>query len=268
MKDIKIIMSDVDGTLVGNKYKVVTPRTIEAIKQCREKGIIFGLATGRPIQSCLNSLEKWGIEGLIDIIVGMNGGHIIDYRLQTENTFHQLDGKYIKEIMEYFKEFDITFCVHRDGMILSDRKDEWVKQLALSDKLPLKVVGKENIYKDSQSKLVIVCNPEYMSDIQKKCDSFSSEYYRGFQTGDDLFEYMDPRVSKSEGVQFVVENHNLTMENLLAFGDANNDYEMIRDSGVGVVMENGSDLTKSVADYICDDTNNDGIGKFIETNLL
>ena len=58
------------------------------------------------------------------------------------------------------------------------------------------------------------------------------------------------------------------MADLCSFGDADNDYDMTLNAGVGVVMENGSDKTKSVADYICDDNDSDGIGKFIEEYIL
>ena len=45
----------------------------------------------------------------------------------------------------------------------------------------------------------------------------------------------------------------------MTFGDADNGYDMILNAGVGVVMANGSDKTKSVADYITDDVNEDGL---------
>ena len=60
----------------------------------------------------------------------------------------------------------------------------------------------------------------------------------------------------------------MTMEQLCTFGDADNDYDMTLNAGVGVVMANGSDKTKSVADYITDDNNHDGIGKFIQEHIL
>lgn len=58
------------------------------------------------------------------------------------------------------------------------------------------------------------------------------------------------------------------MENLCSFGDADNDYEMTLHAGVGVVMGNGSENTKSVADYVTLDNDHDGIGCFIEKYLL
>ena len=62
--------------------------------------------------------------------------------------------------------------------------------------------------------------------------------------------------------------HDISMEQLCTFGDADNDYDMTLHAGVGVVMANGSDKTKSVADYITDDNDHDAIGKFIEKHIL
>lgn len=65
-----------------------------------------------------------------------------------------------------------------------------------------------------------------------------------------------------------MELHQLSMENLCTFGDADNDYDMTLHAGLGVVMANGSELTKGAADAITDDNNHDGIAKFIEKTFL
>lgn len=62
MHDIKIIMSDVDGTLL-NDHGHVSKRTIDAIKKARAQGLIFGLASGRDIESSESFYKAWGIEG-------------------------------------------------------------------------------------------------------------------------------------------------------------------------------------------------------------
>lgn len=73
MKQIKAIMVDIDGTLLSSKG-YVTERTINAIKKVREKGILFGLATGRDATSCQKLLGEWNIEGQVDCIIGKGGG--------------------------------------------------------------------------------------------------------------------------------------------------------------------------------------------------
>jgi len=79
---------------------------------------------------------------------------------------------------------------------------------------------------------------------------------------------MDPRISKSFGLQKLMEMHGFTMENLCTFGDADNDYDMTLHAGVGVVMANGSEKTKSVADHITKDNDHDGIGVFLQEYLI
>lgn len=93
--DIKAIMCDVDGTLL-NSQGVVSPMTVDMIKKAREKGILFGLSTGRDVHSVKTLLKTWGIEGLVDAIVGTGGAEIYDYTLQVDKSSYPLDGELIK----------------------------------------------------------------------------------------------------------------------------------------------------------------------------
>lgn len=70
--NVKAIMCDVDGTLL-NSQGVVSEHTVDAIRKAREKGILFGLSTGRDVNSVKTLLKVWGIEGLVDIIVEPEG---------------------------------------------------------------------------------------------------------------------------------------------------------------------------------------------------
>ena len=79
---------------------------------------------------------------------------------------------------------------------------------------------------------------------------------------------MDPRVSKTHGLQQIMTLHGWTMDNLLSFGDEDNDYDIIVNSGIGVAMANGSEKTKNAADAITADNNPDGIAEYLEANLL
>ena len=70
---------------------------------------------------------------------------------------------------------------------------------------------------------------------------------------------MDPRVSKTAGLIEILKLHHIDLKEIVTFGDADNVYDMTLHAGVGVVMANGSDKTKSLADYITDDVNEDGL---------
>ena len=77
MKNVKAVMCDIDGTLLSSNGSV-TPKTIEANKKLREHGILFGISTGRDVPSVKQLLKVWGIDGLVDLMVGSNGGEIND----------------------------------------------------------------------------------------------------------------------------------------------------------------------------------------------
>ena len=73
---------------------------------------------------------------------------------------------------------------------------------------------------------------------------------------------------KTAGLIEILKLHHTDLKEIVTFGDADNDYDMTLNAGVGVVMANGSDKTKSVADYITDDNDYDGIGNYIDGTLL
>ena len=85
-----------------------------------------------------------------------------------------------------------------------------------------------------------------MPAVIERAKTFKNERFKcaSLQTTQHLFEFMDPRISKSFGLQKLMEMHGFTMENLCTFGDADNDYDMTLHAGVGVVMANGSEKQK------------------------
>ena len=78
---------------------------------------------------------------------------------------------------------------------------------------------------------------------------------------------MDSRVTKTNGLIEALKMHDLSLDELCVFGDADNDYDMVKNAAMGVVMANGSEKTKSAANYITEDNNHDGVGNFISKIL-
>lgn len=267
--DVKAIMCDVDGTLL-NSQGIVSPMTVEMIKKAREKGILFGLSTGRDVHSVKTLLKSWGIDGLVDAIVGTGGAEIYDYTLQVEKSSFPLDGALIQDVIHHFEDMNVNFAIPDQGILYAPKDDEHIQMLSKADKVPYQVVNFDEFLKEPRAKLIIICHPKDMDSVIERSKTFSNEKYKSasLKTASELFEYMDPRVTKTHGLQEVMAMHGIDMKQLCTFGDADNDYDMTLHAGIGVVMANGSEKTKSVADYITDDHDHDGIGKFIEKYIL
>lgn len=266
-KKIKIIMCDLDGTLLTDKG-TASERTIKAIKEVRKKGIIFGLATGREVISCENLYKQWGIDGLVDIFVGLNGSYIKDYMLNIEEKNNYLSADIIKDVINHFKDLPVNFAVCENGYLYMPKDDNIAKMISKLDKIPYKVVNYDEYLCEPKNKLHIVCFEKDMDKIIERSKTYFNDKTKCVKTADILFEYMDCEIDKSKGMERVAQLHNITMDNLLSFGDENNDESMLRASGIGVVMKNGSTLAKNAADYETDSNNDDGIAKFIEKYFL
>ena len=82
-------------------------------------------------------------------------------------------------------------------------------------------------------------------------------------------EYMENmNIGKMSAIEIISKDQNISLSEIAAFGDEYNDIEMIKKCGIGVAMENGIDEVKSIAKYMCGKNNNDGVGKWIEENIL
>lgn len=266
---IKAVMCDVDGTILTDDG-MVSDETLIAIKKLREANILFGLCTGRDVHSVKTLLKKWRLEGLIDVIVGTGGAEICDFTNGIETDSYPLAGEQIKEIVQHYDDMDVNFAIPYQGTIYAPKDDYLIQMFARVDHVPYKVVNYDEFLCEPRAKIMIVCDPEYMEKVVARSKTFSSQDYKSSSliTASVLYEYMDPRISKSVGLRQVMDLHNIDMAELCCFGDADNDYDMIQHCGVGVVMGNGSEKTKSVADYITDDNNHDGIATFIHTHIL
>lgn len=266
---IKVLMFDLDGTLLTSNG-IVDKSSITAIKKCKEFGMHIGICTGREAKSVQSLLPQWQLEGCIDYIVGNGGGEILDLSLQVYESIHPLDGELIKEIIHHYEDLKVNFAIPYEGIIYAPFDDELVQLLSKFDKIPYEVIDFNLFLETPKPKLMIVCAEDVMPQVIERAKTFKNKKYKSasLKTASVLYEYMDPRISKSDGIQKILNLHHLAMSECCCFGDADNDFDMIKSAGIGVVMGNGNEKTKSVADYITDDNDHQGIANFIYQRIL
>ncbi|MFQ9704816.1 MAG: HAD family hydrolase [Enterocloster clostridioformis] len=74
-------------------------------------------------------------------------------------------------------------------------------------------------------------------------------------------DVVEREASKAEGLKRLCQYYDIGLERTVAFGDSMNDYEIVREAGIGVAMGNSVEELKTVADYVTDDIDRDGIWK-------
>ena len=267
--DVKAIICDVDGTLLTSEY-VCSPATAEAIAEVRERGYLFGLCTGRDAIGTQGQLADWGLESLVDVIVGSGGAEVLDLQSDAYELSHPLPGDAIKEVMAHYDDMDVSFVIPYRGVLYTPVDHPRMELISKADGLPYEVVDFDEFLVEPKPKVMIFCMPEYMEQVVERSKTFSSEQYRSaaLVTSARLYEYMDPRISKPAGLERAAKLHGFTIDEVLAFGDADNDAAMVSAVGVGVAMGNGSELTRSAADYVTDDNDHDGIAAFLREHII
>ena len=258
--NVKAIMCDIDGTLLSSEG-VVTKKTVEMIKESREKGILFGLSTGRDVNSIQTLLGTWGIEGLVDMIVGTGGAEIYDYTLDISKAQYPLDGELIKEIVKHYEDMDCNFAIPEDGIFYSPKDDEYIQDLSKGDRVPYKVVDYNEYLTSPKAKLIIICKPEYMDQIIERSKTFHSDDYKSssLKTASVLYEYMDPRISKTAGLKEILKLHHIDIKDIVTFGDADNDVEMMQAVGTAIAMGRHSEKVGEVASMVTGTDKEEGI---------
>ena len=271
MKKIRLIASDLDGTLL-NQEKMISNRNIEAIRRCKEKGIHFGIATGRPVDTTKVMVQRWGVEKEIDFIMGMNGGIIFDCKSNQSDLYYPLEGKTIQEIIRFFEGYDVIFHVkigrNRYTNVSTKKTQEDAKRVGedevLMDLIPF-------LEDKKVSKLNVISEPSYQMVVKERAQKFIESHptVTGFPTQPDIFEFVDYRINKGFGLEKLAEHYKISIDETLAFGDAENDICLIQAAGKGICMRNGADKTKEIADYVTPYTNQeDAVARYLEENIL
>ncbi len=271
----KTILLDIDGTLT-NDEKIITRRTKEALLAAQEKGIILALASGRPKQG----LYKWARELEMDrhhgLFVCYNGALVVDCETGEEIYTHDLSKNDAKEVLAHIEKFEVTPIISKgEYMHTTDVFGCVIDQ----DGKPLNLVEYE-----SRSNGYILCEHKNLADwldvpVKKILTAGDPEYlkahYEEMQapfadrlncmfTASFYFEYTAKGVDKARAIERGYTGLGIKREEMVAFGDAQNDLTMLQYVGLGVAMGNAFEEVKVAADEVTLDNNHDGIAVALE----
>ena len=273
-KKIKMVALDLDGTTL-NSQKEISPRTIAAFQNAMRKGTHIVVSTGRTFRSL--PAQLFGIEGL-EYIVTSNGAHITE--LATRKTIYEnyLPPHAVEEVVRVLRNtsFSIETFVGGKAYIDSAEYED--------------VVANGSTYRDADY-IINTRNPiphiwDYMIQNKHQIENISinfefaedkEKWQRILERIDDItltssfkhnFEIGGANTSKAEALRFLMRRLDVEPRELMACGDSPNDIEMIKLAEIGVVVGNASEELKSLADYVTDTNDNDGVAKAIENFVL
>ena len=246
---IKAVFFDVDGTLVSHKSKSVPESTKEALDKLREKGIKVFLSTGRHIHE-LKDMPTHGID--FDGYVILNGQIGLDenQRMIFSNAFAKED---VEGLLEIFHKKDYPFVlVNKDGHYMNF-VNEFVKvaMAGVSTAVPpIREYEEEELYQAT-----VFCLPKEDETVAKILPKGCKLARWGIHGADIIAA----EGGKAVGMKFFSELLGILPEEMMAFGDAQNDLDMIAYAGIGIAMGNAEECVKEIADYVTTDVDDQGV---------
>lgn len=271
--NINTFVSDVDDTLFSSELRLPGTENIKAFEEMHIKGFRIGIASGRPLwQGMRTHYAEWGLSFQFDFLIGTNGGELWNKRTDKTQNYHPLSPEKLKEIVLFMEQFpSINPFIYKEGMELSKYEDE--EMIASSKRHDTKLVICEDIselWQQETGKILFRCPDTATASIAEAAgkEKFGNEL-ACFKTNPTLVEIQDPRVNKGSALMAYCKEEGIDTENVIAFGDAENDIPLLQSAGWSVCLCNGMDNVKAITDDITEYPSGDsGVGRYLFNHIL
>ncbi|AMC93852.1 hypothetical protein AOC36_07595 [Erysipelothrix larvae] len=269
LTEVKFIIADIDGTIV-NEARDLTPKTKEILQAMNKQGILFGIASGRPVDEVSRTVHNWDLGFEADCYIGMNGAELFDLQTQKQYDYYILKKEWIKEIIDLMKPFSQEPYIYSHGVIKCVEDNLQISKSAQhAHKDVIVVEDISELYEEDNGKVMFRLDENKMAEVEAHFEALNLEHYKAFKTQPTLIEFANRKVSKAYALHKFCEMRGIAIEHVAAFGDTSNDNDMLEASGIGVCLKNGTDDTKAIADYITQLTNEeDGFADFVAQYIL
>lgn len=262
-----LIVLDLDGTLLTDQ-KVISEKTKSALQKALEAGHQVMIATGRPYRSSEPYYKELGLK---TPIVNFNGAFVHHPTDSAWGTFHTPIGlETVHEVVESMHNFDFHNIVAEvlDDVYVHHHDEKLMDIFRFGD--PTITTGDLRNYLNTDPTSLLIHAPfEKVEEIHEHLNSVHAEVidHRRWGAPWHVIEIVKSGMSKAVGLDRVAKSLGIAKERIIAFGDEDNDLEMIEFAGVGVAMGNAIDPLKNIANEITLSNNEDGIAQILMDRL-
>ena len=280
MKAVRLLLADVDGTLV-TREKILTARAKDAVRKMRAAGVEFAITSGRPPRGMQMLIEPLA---LTTPIAAFNGGLFVRPDLSVlEQRVLQAD--IIEPAMVMMREHQLDTWIYRGTeWFVHERHGPHVDREEWTVKFPPTVVADFTGLTDNVAKLVGVSDDleavarceravreRFSDDMQTQQSNPQREPHPLASAARSQPYYLDvthPDANKGAVVLTLSKMLGIAPEEIATIGDMPNDISMFRKSGVSIAMGQSSDEVKSAATYVTTSSEEEGFANAVERYVL
>jgi Cof subfamily protein (haloacid dehalogenase superfamily) len=237
---------DLDDTLLSPD-KQISQANLEALEALRSNCFEIVIASGRHHKNILGFEDRIGKQGWV---ISSNGAVVRHAR--TAVLLHELmltHGQFA-DVYRYGTENDLTIIGYHSNGIFAEESSGWTQRYAQGAGWQPSRGDLNLLARTGFQKLLLIHSAKRIDEIQPDAKQrFGSGMYV-VRTADEILEIAAPETNKALGAQTVARTLGIGSRNVVAFGDGNNDVELLSWAGLSVAMDHGRESARRAAKLI------------------
>ncbi|ERL64449.1 sugar-phosphatase [Schleiferilactobacillus shenzhenensis] len=270
MPTYKIAAVDLDGTLL-NEHSQLNPRTIDAVKAAKTKGVHVVICTGRPMTGVRHFLEELDLLGPDDYVITFNGSLVQKTADESVLVRHTLALSDFIDLEYLARKLGSHMHAEDDHFMYTTNKD--ISPYSVGEsylvQMPIHYRTIDDFAPSKRfSKVMFIDNPDIVEKVSHSIpEEFQGRYH--FVRSEPFFlEVLNPNASKGNALKGLAKRLGVPMDQVMAFGDQGNDLSMIEAAGTGIAMANATAEVKAKAQLETASNVDDGVAQMLEKLVL
>ncbi|MEJ8766472.1 Cof-type HAD-IIB family hydrolase [Oceanobacillus sp. HCA-5259] len=264
-----MIALDLDGTLLTDDKKI-SERTKQVLFKAKEEGHIVVISTGRPHRASINYYYELGLD---TPMVNFNGALIHHPQNRNWDALHNP-----MPIRTAHKIIEACYDLRVNNILAEVLDDVYIDSFdskligffdEIEDEAPYVIGNLKQKLEEDPTSILVYPEEEQVQQLRSHLDDYHAEVieHRKWGAPWNVIEIIKKGMNKAVGLKKIAHYFDIPQDQIIAFGDEDNDLEMIDYAGVGVAMGNAIDELKSLAKHVTATNEEDGIGAFLEEYL-
>lgn len=263
---IKMVAIDCDETLVRSD-NTVSEYTVNVLHRLQEKGIGITIATGRMYQTAKPIGATLHL-GNVPMIL-FSGGLIQELETGYKLFEQTVPIQAVRRIFDLAKQYNWYIQSYVDDHLLCHHKT-WQSDLYENQTGAKAVFLGDELYSltSEPNKLIAIDTVKGIDRIIDTLMPLVGDVVTLVRSQSDFLEIIAPNVSKGRALARLALDNHISLDNIISFGNAENDISMLSETGYSVAVSNATEHVKAVAHEVCGHHDEDGVAHWIEKNLL
>lgn len=266
----RMLAIDLDKTLLDDSSRI-SPRSKQAIREAVKEGVIITISTGRmyltslPFVKELSLNSDWPMINYQGALIRTTGeGRVLYHR--------PLANDLAVSIAAVAEEKGEEVCAYIDERVYINRENYFSSRYREKYDVAVETVGRLDLFLEQQgwdpTKVTIFNWDGKFEEIRTSLESIYSGKFTMIKPYPYFLEFTDIKATKGQALRRLSAALDIRREEIISFGDSQNDLDMIQYAGLGVAMANALPEVLAAADLITATNTEDGVAKVIEEYVL